>query len=151
MSKPPAMRLTERDKRILEAVHAYDGTLSFSQIQRMFFTGKSQTEQRLKLLYQHGYLARLNKDQRRRFPEMIYWLDKKGAEIVASLNGTPLQEFYWRKEPRWFQVEHDLAVIDFRLDMLQACHHDSEIDLENWTPGERVLGLPGQSQLHLSR
>ncbi len=150
VSKPPAMRLTERDKRILEAVHAYDGTLSFSQIQRMFFTGKSQTEQRLKLLYQHGYLARLNKDQRRRFPEMIYWLDKKGAEIVASLNGTPLQEFYWRKEPRWFQVEHDLAVIDFRLDMLQACHQDNEIDLENWIPESEFWAYPDKVSYTLS-
>jgi hypothetical protein len=50
------MRLMERAKRILEAVHAHDGVLSFSQIQRLFFTGKSQTEQRLKLLYQHLYL-----------------------------------------------------------------------------------------------
>ena len=136
------MRLTERDKRILEAVHAYDGTLSFSQIQRMFFTGKSQTEQRLKLLYQHAYLARLNKDQRRRFPEMIYWLDKKGAEIVASLNSTPLLEFYWRREPRWFQVEHDLSVTDFRLDLIQACYQDAEINLETWIPESEFWAYP---------
>ena len=50
---------------------------------------------------------------------MIYWLDKQGAEIVASLQGTPLGEFQWRKKPRWFQVDHDLAVNDFRLDMLK--------------------------------
>ena len=136
------MRLTERDKRILEAVHAYDGTLSFSQIQRMFFTGKSQTEQRLKLLYQNAYLARLNKEQRRRSTEMIYWLDKKGAEIVASLNGTPLPEFYWRKEPRWFQMEHDLAVTDFRLDLVQACYQDKDIDLETWTPESEFWAYP---------
>jgi len=96
---PPSMRLTERDRRILEAVHSYDGMLSFPQIQRLFFTGKSQTEQRLKLLYQHRYLARPDRDERRRLPEMIYWLDEKGAEIVASLSGTPLKEFPWREEP----------------------------------------------------
>ncbi|MBV6396745.1 MAG: hypothetical protein HFACDABA_02345 [Anaerolineales bacterium] len=44
------MRLTERDRLILEAIHAYDGLLSFSQIQHLFFSGKSQTEYRLKLL-----------------------------------------------------------------------------------------------------
>jgi hypothetical protein len=136
------MRLTERDKRILEAVHAYDGVLSFTQIQRLFFTGKSQTEQRLKLLYQNRYLNRPNKDQRRRLAQMIYWLDKKGADLIASLNGTPLPEFYWRKEPRWFQLEHDLAVTDFRLDMIQACQHDSDIGLETWIPESEFWAYP---------
>jgi len=136
------MRLTERDRRILEAVHTYDGMLSFPQIQRLFFTGKSQTEQRLKLLYQHGYLARPNKDQRRRLPEMIYWLDKKGAEFIASLDGTPLKEFSWRVEPRWFQVEHDLAVNDFRLDMVEACNQDAQINLKTWIPESEFWSYP---------
>jgi len=136
------MRLTERDRRILEAVHAYDGMLSFPQIQRLFFTGKSQAEVRLKLLYQHGYLARPDKDQRRRLPEMIYWLDKNGAEIIASLEGTLLKEFPWRNEPRWFQVAHDLAVNDFRLDMLEACTQDVDINLETWFPESEFWSYP---------
>ncbi len=143
------MRLTERDIRILEAVHAYDGMLGFSQIQRLFFTGKSQAEHRLKLLYQHRYLNRPNRDQRRRLPEMIYWLDKQGAEIVASLKGTPLQEFSWRKQPRWFQVEHDLAVNDFRLDMVDSLSRIPEIDLETWIPESEFWAYPGQDRLHL--
>jgi DNA-binding IclR family transcriptional regulator len=109
------MHLTERDQHILEAIQAYDGLLSFSQIQRKLFTCKSQTERRMMLLYQHKYVNRPNYDERRRLPEMIYWLDKRGAELVASLNATALQDLSWRKEPRWFQVEHDLAVNDFRL------------------------------------
>lgn len=123
-------------------IHTYDGLLSFSQIQRLFFTGKSQTEQRLKLLYQHGYLARPNEVQRRRLREMVYWLDKKGADIVASLSGTPLPEFYWRKEPRWFQIEHDLAVNDFRLDLNAACSQDSITKLENWIPESEFWAFP---------
>jgi SOS-response transcriptional repressor LexA len=91
-SKPPTIRLTERDHRILEAIHSFDGMLGFSQIRRMFFTGKSQAEERLKLLYQNGYLNRPNREQRLRMPEMVYWLDRKGAEIVASLTGVPLLE-----------------------------------------------------------
>jgi len=136
------MRLTERDRHILEAVHSFDGILSFAQIQRLFFTGKSQAEQRLKLLYQHGYLARLDKEQRRRSNEMVYWLDKKGAEIVASLDGTPLSDFTWRKEPRWFQVEHDLAVNNFRIELTEACNHDTEIKLETWIPENDFWAYP---------
>jgi len=136
------MRLTDRDKRILESVHAYDGMLGFSQIQRMFFTGKSQAEQRMKLLYQHKYVNRPSKEQRKRLPEMIYWLDKAGAEIVASLDSTPLKEFTWRKQPRWFQVEHDLAVNDFRLDLEEACHNNLEVQLVTWVPESEFWAYP---------
>ena len=136
------MRLTERDIRILEAVHAYDGMLGFQQIKRLFFTGKSQAEHRLKLLYQHRYLNRPDKDQRRRLPEMIYWLEKEGAETVASLQGTPIREFTWRKQPRWFQVEHDLAVNNFRINMIEACVQDPEINLETWVPESDFWAYP---------
>jgi hypothetical protein len=119
--KPPPIRLTERDRHILEAIHTYDGLLSFLQIQRLFFTCKSQAERRMMLLYQNKYVDRPNFEQCRRLPEMVYWLDRRGAEIVASLERSPLQEFAWRKEPRWFQVEHDLAITDFRLDLETAC------------------------------
>lgn len=140
--KPPSMQFTERDRRILEAIHAYDGLLSFSQIQRLFFTGKSQAEQRLKLLYQHGYLSRPDEERRRQLLEMVYWLDKKGAEIVASLSGTPPSEFPWRGEPRWFQIAHDLAVNDFRLDLVEACQHDPSIQLETWIPESEFWAYP---------
>lgn len=136
------MQLTERDRRILEAIHAYDGLLSFSQIQRLFFTGKSQTEQRLKLLYQHGYLARPAEERRRQLPEMVYWLDKKGAEIVASLSGASLGEFPWRAAPRWFQIAHDLTVNDFRLNLVDACTQDSDIQLETWIPESEFWAYP---------
>lgn len=134
VKNPPPMRLTDRDKRILEAIHAYDGMLGFSQIQRLFFGGKSQTEHRLKLLYQNRYVNRPNREERRQVPEMIYWLDKKGARIVASLQGESYRGFYWRKKPRWFQVDHDLAVNDFRLDIEQACQEKPRVELEQWIP-----------------
>ena len=35
----PSMRLTDRDRHILEAVHAYDGILADTQIKALFFTG----------------------------------------------------------------------------------------------------------------
>lgn len=141
---PPSMRLMDRDKRILEAIHAYDGLLSFSQIHRKFFSNKSQAELRMRLLYQHRYVNRPELQQRRRVPEMVYWLDKNGAEVVASLNGTPLPEFVWRKEPRWFQVEHDLAVNDFRLMVEAACQATPDVKLETWIPESEFWSHPDQ-------
>ena len=136
------MRLTERDKRILEAVHAYDGMLGFSQLKRMFFTGESQAKHRLKLLYQNRYLNRPNKEQRRKVPELIYWLDKRGAKIVAGLNSSTYREFSWRKKPRWFQVDHDLAVNDFRLDLVAACKNHPAVNLQIWIPESEFWSFP---------
>jgi hypothetical protein len=134
----------ERDKHILEAIHAYDGLLSFSQIHRVFFSSKSQAELRMRLLYQHKYVNRPNLEQRRRVPEMIYWLDRNGAEVVASLNGLHLVDFTWRKEPRWFQVEHDLAVNDFRLEIEAACRTSPDVNLEMWIPESEFWSHPDQ-------
>ena len=78
---------------------------------------------------------------------MIYWLDKKGAEIIASLEGVPLKEFPWRNEPRWFQVEHDLAVNDFRLDLEEACQVDPRINLETWVPESEFWSYPDKVDL----
>ena len=60
------MRLTERDRRIMEAIHDFDGMLGFSQIRRKFFSGKSQAEVRLRLLYHNRYLNRPDKEKRPR-------------------------------------------------------------------------------------
>jgi hypothetical protein len=139
---PPAMRLTERDRRIIEAIHAYDGIMSFSQIQRLFFTGKSQAEERLKLLYQNQYLNRPDQNRRRHISEMIYWLDLRGAELIASLQGIPLREFGWRQEPRWFQVDHDLAVNDIRLTLRESVQLNNSIMMESWIPESEFWAYP---------
>lgn len=141
---PPGFRLTERDVRILEAIHVYDGILSFSQIQRLFFSGRSQAERRMMLLYQHKFVNRPSYEQRRLLPEMIYWLDRRGAELVASQVGSAWGDFAWRKEPRWFQVEHDLAVNDFRIALLEACRKDPDVVLETWIPESEFWVYPDQ-------
>lgn len=132
VSTPPPMQLTERDKRILETIHAFDDVLADYQIRRLFFKGTSQMYLRTSLLYQHGYVARPNRRQRAMLPSMIYWLDTKGAECVAGLSGMALKEFVYRREPKWAQIEHDLAVNDFRLDLMEACALLKQVALEEW-------------------
>ena len=142
VTNPPPMRLTERDLKILQAIYAHDELLSFSQIRRMFFTGKSQTETRMMLLYQNNFVNRPNQEQRRQVPEMVYWLDRRGADIVASLQGTPFRSFSWHKRPSLFQVEHHLAVNDFRMDLVDACAMDPNVSLETWVPESDFLSFP---------
>jgi len=131
---PPPMKLTERDKHILEAVHAYDGMLADYQIQALFFTGRTQMKLRTKLLFQNGYLNRPDRKRRAALDYMIYWLGKKGAEYVAGLAGQTLEDFEWRREPRWGQISHDIAVNDFRIAVVQACQISPHLVLGEWIP-----------------
>ncbi|MBL8163272.1 MAG: replication-relaxation family protein [Anaerolineae bacterium] len=140
--QPPLMRLTERDKRILEAIHAYDGILADYQIQRLFFTGRTQMQTRTRLLYQHGYLARPDRRHRALLPSMVYWLGERGAAYVAGLDGQSIQEFTYRREPRWQQVEHDLAVNDVRIALTQACVRHPHLLLEEWLPQSEFWAHP---------
>ncbi|MCA0456139.1 MAG: replication-relaxation family protein [Chloroflexi bacterium] len=143
------MRLTDRDRRILEAVHAYDGMLSENQIRALFFTGRTATQVRLMLLYQHGYLNRPDRRQRAALPAMIYWLSEKGAALVAGLYGQHLSEFTWHKQPRMMQVEHDLAVNDLRILIQKACHSLPQFALKQWIAASEFHAAPDRVEFVL--
>lgn len=136
------MLLTDRDERIMEAIHAFDGVLSDYQVRRLFFTGERQTRGRLSMLFQHGYLEKPSRAQRAALPCMVYWLGKRGATHVAGLQGLSLKEFQYRREPRWAQLAHDLAVNDFRLDVMEACDQNSDFNLEQWIPEGEFWAYP---------
>ena len=51
----------------------------------MLMMGCSASQiRRMMLLYQHQYVNRPSFDERRRLPEMIYWLDKKGQNMSPA-------------------------------------------------------------------
>ncbi len=140
--RPPPMRLTARDGRILEAVHAFDGILADYQIQRLFFTGRTQMQLRTRLLYQHGYLARPDRRQRAALPAMTYWLAERGAAYLASLRGQTASELAYRKQPRWSLIPHDLAVNDVRIAVLHACQQHPALELAEWIPSSEFWAYP---------
>ena len=155
---PPPMQLTARDKHILEAIHAYDGILSDRQIQRLFFSGRSQMQLRTRLLYQNGYLERLDRRRRAALPFMLYWLARRGAAYVAGLDGTQLSRFAWRKTPRWSTVEHDVAANDVRIAVVQACRQITGVELETWvnqsefwSQADRVVYTDGRTDKEQTR
>jgi hypothetical protein len=145
----PAMRLTARDGKILEAIHAFDGVLSDRQIKRLFFSGTSQMQLRMRLLYQHGYVARPDRRRRASMTEMVYWLDTKGAAYVGGLSGVPLDEFSFRREPKWMQLEHDLAVNDLRMTVMAACRLPCPYSLEEWIPQSEFWAHPDRVEFTL--
>ena len=118
------IRLTERDVKILETIHSFDGIMSLGQIDRLYFSGKGRTQprHRMRLLCAHGYVRQPNETMTHQVPwgETIYWLGHKGATLLAGMQGQPPKQFHWRKQPKYSQIAHDLAVNDFRLDIAEA-------------------------------
>ncbi|MCL4266680.1 MAG: replication-relaxation family protein [Anaerolineae bacterium] len=144
--QPPPMRLTERDYRILETIYAFDGVLSLKQIDQLFFSGqnRSQPRARMRLLFDNGYVNAPSKTTIHRVPqgESIYWLGRKGAEVVAGLQGESLRRFPWRRQPRYALLNHDLAINDVRLTMMQACQQDPTLSLSRWIPESELFAYP---------
>jgi hypothetical protein len=135
-SSPPPIRLTQRDKQILETIHAFDGLLSLRQIDRLFFSGqgRSQARARMRLLYDNAYVQMPDPESIHQVPmgESIYWLDRKGASFVAGLEGRPVRQFKWRATPRYAQLEHDLKVNDFHIAVEQTCRLHPMLTIDSW-------------------
>lgn len=142
---PPGMRLTDRDKRILEAIHAYDGMLGDYQIQALEFESFTRTVQRMRLLFYNSYVNRPGRKHRAALPCMIYWLDKRGAAVVAGRAGEEVKHFRWReKPPKMTLMEHHLAVNDVRIAVVKATDLYSEFGLEEWVPEGEFRAYPDQ-------
>ena len=111
-----------------------------SQVEQLFFapadgrvhTNTNRVRERLRLLYQHGYLERI---LRPIYPALgslgpVYWLAARGARLLAERTGTPLQELhYWGrgddKDARQTQVtpmflDHGIALASVRIAMERA-------------------------------
>jgi len=155
---PPPMHFQERDGQIISAIHQYDGVLSRRQIKAMFWP-KATTqamERRLSLLFHNCFLNWPDPDQRRTkpIPEPLVWLGWRGILYVASRIGIEVHEptkdgenqirlleknlrksgLSWKREPRWSQLAHDIAVNDFRMIVERAVRKWPSLTLETWLP-----------------
>ena len=138
LAPPPPIRITARDKNIIEIIHAFDGIISLRQIDHLFFSGRkrSQPRSRMRMLYDNEFVNMPGPENIHQVPlgETIYWLEKKGASLVAGLQGQPLKTFRWRNRPRYSQIDHDLRVNDFRIAVCEACNWHSKLELVSWIP-----------------
>jgi hypothetical protein len=96
--KPPRMRVMPRDVAILRWIHTCH-FLTREQIERLLFhpengqghpTKTSIALRRLRLLYHHRYLQRLEKpiSPGNGSAPMIYFLDRRGARLLVHNQGT---------------------------------------------------------------
>ena len=153
-SQPQPIRITPRDKRILETIHAFDGLLSLQQVDRLFFSGKgrSQPRARMRLLYDNAYVNMPVPENIHQVPigETIYWLDHKGASTVAGLRGQSVNQLKWRSKPRYSLIDHDLRVNDFRIAIREACRLREGIELRSWIPESEFASRPDRIKFETS-
>ena len=145
-ASPSPIRLTSRDKRIFETIHAFDGLLSLRQIDRLFFSGigRSQPRARMRALFDNSYVQMPNPESIHQVPrgETVYWLDRKGASLVAGFQGKSSAQLKWRRKPRFSQIEHDLKVNDFRIAVREICQLRPDLQLEMWLPESEFAVQP---------
>lgn len=137
---PPIMVLTNRDRDILRQVYHFR-LMTREQIEHLLFapsrgqdhlTKTSKVRQRLKLLYQHGYLERIP------FPtgpgqwawRPIYRLARKGANLLAEEMNIPMRQLqYWGRgddhdhrtsAPSLLFMKHSMEINDVRIAVQQA-------------------------------
>ncbi|BBB48040.1 replication-relaxation family protein [Pelolinea submarina] len=156
------MRFQDRDGEILQAIMDYGGLLAKRQLKELFWADKSQRamEKRLAKLFHNGLITWPDRNAWRSkpLPEPILWLNWKGILWLAGQAGISIPApanqgenqmrllenrlreagFRWLREPRWMQLEHDLAIVDFRLAVEKSLRVLPHLALEEWIH-ERVL------------
>ena len=150
------MRFQDRDGEILETIYEYGGMLAKRQLKEIFWREKSQRamEKRLAKLFNSGLISWPSRDQWRVKPvsEPVVWLGWKGILYIAGKAGyknhIPISSnenqlrllekrlradgIHWLREPRWMQLGHDLAVIDFRLAVEKSVQEMPNLKIEQW-------------------
>lgn len=145
----PSFRLTARDREIIRSVYEYRA-LTTTQISDLLFvpieqrsrqTPSSRCLHRLKQLFQYGFLLRdelphLLIEGRRPF---VYRLDRRGAELLAMLDGCEVSELDWRSSEHLGHqfLDHSIRINDVRVEITRSAkRHGGTI--EKWLD-ERTL------------
>ena len=142
----PRFAQTPRDVAIVRAVHVYHA-LTAAHIAALFFTPaphrsgdarsvSSRCRNRLKLLFHAGYLLRGEQSQtlsEGRKP-LVYFLDAKGAELIAHLDGCGVADLDWHPRENkvgWLFLDHLLATNDVRIALALATRTEG-CTIERW-------------------
>lgn len=145
----PQSRMTARDRGIVHAVYEYRA-LTTQQIFDLLFvppgvqrlpSPSSRCLHRLKLLYHHGFLRReelphMLAEGRKPF---VYRLDKRGAELLALLDQSGVDELDWSPDEHLGHLflDHLIRTNDVRIAIVRAAQRHT-VTIETWLD-ERTL------------
>ena len=152
------MRFQDRDGMILREIYKRDGMLSRRQIKRMFWPNASTQAMDRRLLHlrrsEHINMPSVDDKRFHANPEPIVWLGWRGLLCLAAESGldpaapvtanenqlrkleTQARQagIHWKREPRWSQLSHDIAVNDFRYSVEKAVEKWPSLTMDEWLP-----------------
>jgi Replication-relaxation len=106
-------KLTPRDIQVILSLYKCR-YLTGTQIERLHFPSTQVMWRRMKSLLDLGFIKSFTAPH---IPERIFYLDKKGAEIVAIESRLSMEELHWHSHQRvpkdYYFLRHFLAVNDF--------------------------------------
>ena len=123
------MRLTDRDKQVIRAVHEFR-VLRTDQIQALHFGSRQTAQDRLSKLYHNGYLERrtIRVVGGAASSPALYILDDRGAEVLRSEFGMDVRPPKKDKRLGVKFLEHTLDINMVRVAItLAAREHGYEI------------------------
>jgi hypothetical protein len=127
------VKLTERDIAVILSVYKYR-FLCATQIEKLHFPSKRTAWRRIQALLELGFIKAFSVPN---IPERLYYIDKKGAEIIAIELHVDLEDVEWHKHTRapkdYYFLKHFMAINDFRILLTQACEA-SAINLLGFIP-----------------
>lgn len=138
---PPRMQLTERDVQLILGVYQYR-VLRREQIQELFFPSKNTANERLKRLYQHGFLERrwLPVEYGQGTSQAMYLLAERGVDVVAQQLGIDRGAVDWRESYNRVGalfLEHLLLVNQVRIAFSLAAER-AGFSIERWSTEEEL-------------
>ncbi|MBA7628912.1 hypothetical protein ES703_36409 [subsurface metagenome] len=116
------MKLTDRDKRVIEWVYLFR-FLTGGQIRLLEFENVSKTacQRRLSLLYHNKYLSAIQKPTHAGYgsSKRVYCLSQRGKKVISfTHDGMDPKNIKWNKKNNQVEIyflEHTLAVNDIRV------------------------------------
>jgi len=125
---PPPVAIQPRDIEVFRFIYKMEHVVSGYQLLRVgFWNSEGTMRNRMDALFHNGYLGKPNRGWRMLYDFSFYWLAGKAMEYVTS---DPKPRY--RKKPRYSDIEHDISLGDFRLDLQEALKANEHITQKKW-------------------
>lgn len=133
---PPGLVLTPRDAAIILACYEHQW-LTREQLQRITgIGGITRMNQRLRQLYDHGYLHRIRAGTVGAGLQPVYSVGDKSGPLLGAETERPIPEIreHLREDARAsaLLLPHDLQVNDVRIALTAAIRNDPHLRLDCW-------------------
>lgn len=133
------IHIIERDKKLLESIREF-GLVSTEQVKYLFYPSVGRARKRLRQLWLHGYLQRIDRPTRlgEGTKTKLYRISSKGLKLIDTNADSP------KSAPRTkslspFYAEHLLSINRFRICLELATKETPGLYLVNWKPDRQSV------------